>query len=145
MATSEVRELTTTAEFRAAFPVLSQLRDHLSVEAFLDQLATMRADGYRLFALSADGDVVAVAGLAVEHNFHLGRHVFVYDLVTDEARRGEGHGSRLLEYVHDLASEESCECVALESGLWRDRAHEFYEDHGYEKLCYSFRKDVDAG
>jgi GNAT superfamily N-acetyltransferase len=143
MAASDVRELSTTPEFRKAFPVLSQLRDHLTEDAFLEQLDVMREDGYRLFALFEDGDIVAVAGLAVRRNFHSDRHVFVDDLVTDEDRRGEGHGGRLLEYVHELAREESCAHVTLESGLWRERAHEFYEAHGYEKRCYSFRRELD--
>lgn len=143
MSASTIRELSTTQEFREAYPVLSQLRDHLTEAAFLEQLDVMREDGYRLFALFEGGDVVAVAGLAVRRNFYLDRHVFVYDLVTDEDRRGEGYGGRLLEYVHDLAHEEGCANVALESGLWRERAHEFYESHGYEKLSYSFRRAVE--
>ena len=143
MAGSEVRELLTTVEFREAYPVLSQLRDHLTEAAFLEQLDVMREDGYRLFALFEDGEVVAVVGLVVRRNFFCDRHVFVEDLVTDEDKRGEGNGSRLLEYVHEFAREQSCSYVELESGLWREEAHEFYEDHGYEKLCYSFRRKVE--
>lgn len=143
MTASGVRELSTTLEFREAYPVLSQLRDHLTEAAFLEQLDAMRDDGYRLFALFDDGDVVAVVGLVVRRNFFCHRHVFVEDLVTDEQHRGEGYGSRLLEYVHEFAREQSCSYVELESGLWREQAHEFYEDQGYDKVCYSFRRDVE--
>jgi len=143
MAASEVRELSTTPQFRNAYSVLSQLRDHLTEETFLEQLDVMREDGYRLFALFDEGDVVAVVGLVVRRNFFCDRHVFVEDLVTDEQHRGEGYGSRLLEYVHEFAREQSCSYVELESGLWREEAHDFYENRGYEKLCYSFRREVE--
>ncbi|UTF55665.1 GNAT family N-acetyltransferase [Natronosalvus rutilus] len=139
----DIRELTTVSEFRDAYPVLSQLRDHLSVEGYLDRLETMREEGYRLFALYEDSQIVAVVGGTRNHNFYSGPHLFVYDLVTDENRRSEGFGGELLKFVDEWAREESCDHVALESGLWRDRAHEFYEDHGYEKFCYSFRKELD--
>lgn len=143
MSSHHIHELTTRSEFEDAYPVLSQLRDHLSLDEYLDSLATQRDQGYRLFALSEDDEIVAVAGIAMRHNFYNADHVFVYDLVTDESHRGEGYGTALLEFVHELARDAECGFVTLESGLWREEAHEFYESRGYEKFCYSFRKDLD--
>lgn len=139
----EIRELTTNDELADAYPVLRELRDHLDpdeMERYHDQ---MREEGYRLFG-RYDGDVlVAVAGITVGTNFYLGKHVFVHDLVTTERRRSEGHGGALLEYLHAWALERDCETVELESGLWREEAHRFYEELGYEKYCYSFKYDLD--
>lgn len=143
MACADIRELTTESEFRDAYPVLSQLRDHLTVEAYLDRLAQMGENGYRLFAAYEEEGIVGVVGGAKRLNFYNGPHIFVYDLVTDEERRSEGFGSEMLSFVHSWAREESCEHVTLESGLWRERAHEFYEELGYEKFCYSFRKEIE--
>lgn len=143
MTRNGVHELTTDDEFREAFPVLNQLRDHLSMDEYLDLLPEMQAEGYRLFAYFEDGDIVGVVGWTKHHNFYSGPHVFVYDLVTDEDRRGEGIGTALLEDVHDRARQADCEYVSLESGLWRERAHEFYDQLGYEKFCYSFRKSIE--
>jgi GNAT superfamily N-acetyltransferase len=67
----------------------------------------------------------------------------VYDLVITESRRGEGHGERLLEHVHEWAEANDCDALELESGLWRDDAHRFYTDRlGYEKWCYSFKYEL---
>jgi len=140
---NEIRELTSEADFRNAYPVLSQLRDHLTMDEYFTRLKQMRETGYRLFARYEGDDIVGVVGAAKRLNFYNGPHIFVYDLVTDEERRKEGFGTELLEFVHTWANRESCEYVALESGLWRDQTHRFYEELGYEKFCYSFRKEIE--
>lgn len=137
-----VREVETDAERAAVFPVLAELRSHLDREGFEARYGEMAAEGYRLFAGYDDDEPVAVAGVTVSTNFYLGRHAYVYDLVTTADRRSEGHGKRLLEFVHEWAAEQGCEAVELESGLWREDAHRFYEGMGYEKYCYSFKYDL---
>ncbi|WP_129114728.1 GNAT family N-acetyltransferase [Halegenticoccus tardaugens] len=140
----EIHDVETEADRRNAFPVLRELRSHLDFERFEALYAEMADEGYRLFA-GYDGDeVVAVAGVKLATNFYLGRHAYVYDLVTTANRRSEGHGEALLSFVHEWAKERDCEAVELESGLWRDDAHRFYTDRmGYETYCYSFKHDLD--
>ena len=143
---ADVRELTTEPEWRAAFPVVNQLRDHLTEETYLEQLAEMREQGYRLFALFDDDRIVSVAGVTPKTNFYNGRHLFVCDLVTRESRRSEGHGTRLMAFVSRWARERDYESVVLESGLWRDDAHRFYEERlEMERYCYTFKRDLGDG
>lgn len=143
--TTTVRELTTDADRREAYPVLRELRSHLEPEEMADRHEQMREEGYRLFGRYADDELVSVAGVTLGTNFYLGKYCFVHDLVTTEARRSEGHGAALLARVHDWSREQGCETVELESGLWRDEAHEFYEELGYERYCYSFKYELDGG
>lgn len=145
MVETDVRELTTEAEWRAAFPVLRELRDHLTEETYLGYLREMCEEGYRLFALYEGDDVIAVAGAGIRTNFYNGRHLFVYDLVTRPERRSEGHGSRLMRFLDEWARERDCESLTLESGLWREDAHRFYEDRlGMDRYCYTFRKTFEG-
>jgi len=154
MGDTEIRELTSEAGWREAFPVLRELREGLTEGAYLDYLREMREEGYRLFGLfEGDGgsegggdELVAVAGVAVRTNFYNGRHLFVYDLVTRSDRRSEGHGGRLMDFLADWARERDCESLTLESGLWREDAHRFYEDRlDMERYCYTFKRTFDAG
>jgi GNAT superfamily N-acetyltransferase len=142
--TTDVRELTSDDELAAAYPILRELRDHLDRAEMEAVHERMREEGYRLFGRYDGSELVAVAGITVGTNFYLGKHVFVHDLVTTGSRRSEGHGSALLSFLHGWADDRDCETVELESGLWREEAHEFYEDLGYEKYCYSFKYDLDA-
>jgi len=123
--------------------VLREFRRNLSEQDYLNLLEEMRKEGYRLFALR-DGDViVSLAGVAVRTNFHDGRHVWVYDLVTTSTARSKGYGRRLLEYIEDFARRENCRIVALASGLQRTDAHRFYEKNmSYDRTSYVLKKTL---
>lgn len=138
-----VRELITKKELLNAFQVLQDLRKDLNEESYLSLLEEMQQDGYRVFALLKREQIVVVSGLAVRTNFYNRRHVFIYDLVTHTDFRSQGYGDILLSHIHKWAKEQDCSLVALESGLFREEAHRFYEEKmGYEKFCYSFTKKV---
>lgn len=140
----DVEEVTSEAELREAYPVMEQLRPVGEAE-FLRLVEEMRATmDYRLFALrdGPDREVRALAGLEVGTTLYHGKHVWVHDLVVDEPYRDQGYGSRLLAWVEDWAEERDCTRIELASGLWRDEAHEFYEDNGMERYCYTFKTEL---
>lgn len=74
---------------------------------------------------------------------YYGRFVWVCDLVTDNNKRSNGYGDKLLSYVHEWAKENGYQSVALSSGLQRTDAHRFYEEKmGYDKVSYVFKKNL---
>lgn len=139
--TVTIKQLTTEQEWMDAFAVIVQLRTELTVEKYLQLLKEMTQDGYMLFALFENKKMIVVAGLSWRVNFYSERHIFVYDLVTDEQYRSGGYGEKLLHDLHQWGKENGAHYIALESGIQRNSAHRFYEERlGYEKWCYSFRK-----
>ena len=137
------RELTTDDELRAAWDVMSELRDHLDEESYMQRATKMKETGYRLIAAEDDGRIVALAGIGSEMNLYYGRYMWVYDLITSKASRSKGLGLALLTYVEDLARQEDCDVLALSSGLHRIDAHRFYLDKAkMEKRSYTFVKDL---
>lgn len=138
----EIVELTTEAEFRAAYPVMHELRTHLSEAEYLDLLneITERHD-YRLFALRDAGQIVALAGIEIMVTLYFGKTVHVHELITTESGRSKGYGQKLLGCMDDFARENGCKVVWLTSATHRVNAHRFYEEHmGYERTGYVFRK-----
>jgi 8-oxo-dGTP diphosphatase len=115
-----IQELTTEEDFRSAFPLIRQLRNGLTEEKYVDLLHAMRKEGYRLFGLARDGEWMALAGVGIRHNFYNGRHLFVYDLVTDSQQRSKGYGAMLLTHLESWARANGCERVELTSSvqLW---------------------------
>ena len=139
----EIEELTTQAGWEEAYPVMHELRLHLDRDAYLALIEQMVPEGYRLFALRGDGAIVSLAGIAVMTNFYHGRHVWVYDLVTAEAARSQGHGEALLSFIERFAVAEGCVNVALASGVQRVDAHRFYQERmGYERASWCFVKGL---
>ncbi|EGK08573.1 GNAT family N-acetyltransferase [Kroppenstedtia eburnea] len=136
-----IRELTTEAEWRRAYPVMKELRTHLEPESYLQLVQEMRGEGYRLFALEEDGEILAVTGVTIRTTLYYGKHLFIHDLVTRADRRSRGCGERLLSYVEEWGRSRGCGSVALTSGLARRDAHRFYEERmGYDRVSHVFRK-----
>lgn len=135
----DIKELTTDTERREAVPILRQLwtdADPAEVMAWTGD------DGYYLFGGFVDCDLVGVAGVLDRHVLHHARHAWLYDLVVDEPRRGNGYGTALVEFVEQWAQERGCEYVALASPLNKGGVHEYYERQGFEKWGYVVEKEL---
>lgn len=140
---SNIYELTDEKEYLNAYNILVQLRTDITKESYLYLLKEMKKDGYMLFGLYKDKELVSLVGFSLRVNFYNKRHVFVYDLVTDIKYRSLGYGEELLNFVDKWAKENNTEYVALESGIQRVEAHKFYEKKlSYIKWCFSFRKKI---
>jgi GNAT superfamily N-acetyltransferase len=123
-----------------AWPVMAQLRPHLSEADYLAMVGRMRvADGFRVFAAMRDGAVVGVAGVRPMELLYCGRILQIDDLVVSDAERSTGVGKALVDHVKAVAKAEGRSEVHLDSGLARTDAHRFYDREGFERLGYHFR------
>ena len=132
-------ELTAESDRREAVPILRQLWTDADPEVVL---AWTGEEEYHLFGRFDGDELVGVAGVLVADHLHHVRHAWLYDLVVDEPRRGEGHGSALLAFVEEWASERDCDRVALASPLDREAVHDYYERRGYERRGYVIETEL---
>ena len=136
----KIVELGSEAELKEAFPVIRELHDELDEQRYLELLAEMVPNGYRMFAVRNSGEVAAVAGIQVLTNLYYERHIYVYDLVATAGARPNGYGQALMEHVESFARDEGCKYVVLACGRERAGALRFYERLGFERPGYSMRK-----
>jgi len=109
-----------------AFPVLQELRPHLTAES-LEQVQREGApQGLRFTAVFQDGRCLAVAGWRIVVNTHTLRKLYVEDLSTTSTARSTGVGAALLGELRDRARREGCQVLDLDSGVQRHDAHRFY-------------------
>jgi GNAT superfamily N-acetyltransferase len=68
----------------------------------------------------------------------------VNGLVVAEGQRSLGAGAKLLAAAEEWARKHGCKSMSVRSNVIRERAHQFYEGHGYEhyKTQKSFRKPL---
>lgn len=68
----------------------------------------------------------------------------VSGLVVDERFRSQRVGEHLLARAEEWARENGCRAIGLRSNVIRERAHAFYERHGYthSKTQKAFRKQL---
>jgi GNAT superfamily N-acetyltransferase len=126
-----IRILETDADILTAFRLMSVLRDRITADTFLAEVRRQQRDGYQLIGGFIDGALVALAGSRPGHTLSRGEHVFVDDLVTDPARRGEGYGAAMLRWIAARAKAAGVPRVYLDSRL---TAKGFYEQVGFTMM-----------
>lgn len=134
----------TDSDIQACFPVMQQLRPQLVAARFVALVRQMETEGYQLAMAQADGQVVAVAGFRVSVNLHLGKNLYVDDLVTDGAVRSQGYGEEMLAWLEAYARVQNCLAVHLDSGTQREQAHKFYFAQGFTITSFHFVKSLIA-
>ena len=129
---------TTDTEITACYPVMKELRPHISEAEFLPRVREQQQTGYLLAYLEDDGEAVAVAGFRLGLNLAWGRFLYVDDFVTLPQKRSNGYGKQLLSWLQGYAIEHGCDQLHLDSGMQREEAHRFYLREGMSKAGYHF-------
>ena len=129
-------------ELDVAWSVVKQLRQQLDYDAFEDLIYEMRSREYTMLGIFEKEKLIIYAGVVVQTNLYHKRHLFVDELVTDEAYRSQGYGEMMLSYLKDYAKMGMCERIVLSSGLARQEAHRFYEKEGFSKKSFVFVKEI---
>jgi len=132
MSTDTIRRfhIETDADFDRAFPVIVQLRPQLTPATFRERVRKQMAQGYRLAALEAGGQVRSLGGYRLLDYLWVGRAMYVDDLITDEASRSHRYGEQMMNWLREIATQDGCVELHLDSGLHRARAHRFYFRQG---------------
>ncbi len=127
-----------------ALPVLAQLRTHLTPESLAEIYAEGHPQGLRFTAAyDRDGNCLAVAGWRIVATTVSTRKLYVDDLVTAGAHRGQGVGAALLDELSARAREAGCSLIDLDSALHRQDAHRFYIREGMPIVSFHFAKALD--
>jgi len=137
LATSEI-------ELTRCFPVMAQLRPHLSKEEFVHQVRRQQQDGYRLAYLEDQGEIRSLAGFRMMEMLAFGKLMYVDDLVTAENHRSRGYGASLFDWLIARARADGCAQLHLDSGVHRFAAHRFYLMKRMEISSHHFSLKLDA-
>jgi GNAT superfamily N-acetyltransferase len=133
-----IRVAVSGKDLRRCYPVVAELRPHLSEAAFVAQVRRQRRAGFRLVYLEADGAIQSVAGYRLSENLAWGRFLYVDDLVTRAATRSQGWGRRLFTWLLARARAAGCDQLHLDSGVQRFGAHRFYLRQGMDITSHHF-------
>jgi GNAT superfamily N-acetyltransferase len=68
--------------------------------------------------------------------------MYIPELIITEKLRYLGIGKKLIQYCIDLAKQNNCYRIRLESGNQRKESHEFYKSIGFEQSAFSFTKHI---
>jgi GNAT superfamily N-acetyltransferase len=124
----EVRRLE-PGEWAGVFPIVAQLRPHLTGEQFLSQVRRQSHSGYELVGAFRAGRIVGVLGMRPVHTLARGPHLHVDDIIIDEREQKTGGGRALMNYAEADARARGLATVFLDA---RPAAVGFYKALGYD-------------
>lgn len=133
----------TETEIAHCFPVIVQLRPHLTLDSFVAQVQRQQKEGYQLAFIETKGTVQAVAGYRLMEMLSRGRFIYVDDLVTDSQARSGGYGKALIDWLMVYAKAQGCQLLDLDSGVHRFEAHRFYFRERMHIAAYHFARPVE--
>ncbi len=103
----------------------------------------MASTNQRYICAVDEGNVVGFCSVSVKNSmWEEGPLAHVDELVVDDASRGQGIGSELLDYVVDMTRKSGCGRIELDSAFHRTDAHTFYERKGFEKRAFLFTMEL---
>ena len=106
--------------------------------------ALKERNGACFVAETLEHGVIGWVHVSVTPLLEVERQAEVNGLVVDEQVRSHGAGWSLLEAAERWARKVRCAAMSVRSNVIRNRAHGFYERHGYEhyKTQKAFRKKL---
>jgi hypothetical protein len=132
-----IKTLTTPNDILELFDLFKELRPHiLDKEKFLSQVIDQQKEGYRIIAIKDSGEFVASIGYRFLTTLAWGKILYIDDLITRAKNRCNGYGKILLDHIIEIAGENLCKEVHLDSGYGRHAAHKLYLKSGFELNCH---------
>jgi GNAT superfamily N-acetyltransferase len=129
---------------------IAELAEQLSYPSTPEEIAR-RLQGLQHAAENAvfvaeleSGEIAGWIAVFVYRTVEADARAEVSGLVVDERYRSQRAGEHLLARAEDWARGNGCQTIGLRSNVIRDRAHKFYERHGYAhvKTQKAFRKQL---
>jgi GNAT superfamily N-acetyltransferase len=130
---------------------IAQLSGELGYPATAAQIATRLrqlkpASKHAVFVAESldSAGLVGWLHVSVSHLLESDIRAEVNGLIVAEGQRSAGAGAKLLEAAELWARRHGCRAMNVRSNVIRERAHKFYEKHGYEhyKTQKAFRKPL---
>ena len=128
----------TEADIARCYPVMVELRPHLSASEFASRVRKQQGTGFELAYLEEAGEVRAVTGFRYLETLAWGKILYVDDLVAAPAQRSRGHGGQLFDWLVAQAKQNNCDEFHLDSGVQRFGAHRFYLTRRMDIICHHF-------
>lgn len=138
MPKTNIFQARTSEQIRRCYPVMQQLRPHLTEQDFVAQVLRQQQEGFLLAGLEEAQEVKAVAGYRLQEMLAHGRILYVDDLITLEEERSRGWGRQLFAWLVQEAKAHECAKLQLDSGTFRHGAHRFYFRQGMHISSYHF-------
>jgi N-acetylglutamate synthase-like GNAT family acetyltransferase len=118
--------------------------DKFGVESFRNKIDEYFLDSQKTIIVSEQGKEITgfVSIIYLKRLNQFKSEMYIPELIVTERFRQFGTGKKLMQHCNDLAKQNNCYRIRLESGNQRNNAHEFYKNIGFEQSALSFTKHI---
>lgn len=107
------------------------------------RLNRLTDNGYITLVAEVNDMVVGFVGFLVMSAYEFeGDYIRILALASDKEYQNIVVGTALLNTVEKYASDNDISTIVLSSGAERTKAHCFYENRGYHKYGFGFKKEM---
>lgn len=139
----EIKTAITDQDIASCWEAVFLLRPMLKKSEFAAQIKSMQKEGYQLLYIEENNKVVSIAGYRIFTMLYCGKQLYIDDLSTIETGRGKGYASALLQHIYEIAKQENCQSVQLDSGPTRTTAHKLYFNENFTISAFHFHKPLE--
>ncbi|MGB5236651.1 MAG: GNAT family N-acetyltransferase [Flavobacteriaceae bacterium] len=135
----EIIELTKACAHHMTEEGISQWNEHYpSEQAFVRDISRDE-----LYAFEIDGKVIGVIAVttlideeyvSVQWLTQTGNNLYIHRLAVHPRLQGRGYAQQLMSFAEELAIDNNCESIRLDTFSKNFRNQRFYEQRGYVKL-----------
>jgi len=133
-----------SGDLPAATALLSTLNPEVPLDEIHRRLAAILTDHSHYYAVVAilNNRLTGLAGAWIGTKIWCGKFLEIDNLVVDENHRSTGIGSLLIQHLENLAREENCKVVTLDSYTSNHPSHRLYHRLGFEIWGFHFVKPI---
>ncbi len=134
----EIRRIKGKEEMLRNYTVLLEMYPGLSREQYSAELDQMLPHNYGQVAVFVDEECIGLTGFWIGHKLWCGKYLELDNIIIPKKHRSRGIGKDLFEYMQQLAIEEKCTLLALDSYTDNFPAHKFFYNQGYVPRGFHF-------
>ena len=98
---------------------------------------------YMIWGYEEDDRIVGFITVSLRQALlYEGKVAIIEDLIVEESHRCDGVCRKLVRFVEDIVESMGVKGIEANSDFQRSDTHDFWEECGYSKLAYQFRKGI---
>ncbi|MDX2128761.1 MAG: GNAT family N-acetyltransferase [Chloroherpetonaceae bacterium] len=141
-----IKELQSEAELKVGFPVIRELRGHLSESEFLTiYFEAKKRDDFRIYGAFDETKMdqcLGILSVRTLWDFLHGKHLLIDEVVVSKEARAKGIGSELVRFAESMAVAQGCDMLRASAGVLNELAKHLYEREGWRAKSVAFKKKI---
>ena len=137
-----IKTAITDAEILSCWEPIFALRPMLQQENLVNLIKNQQSEGYTLLYIDDQNGVQAIAGYRIFSMLYIGKQLYIDDLSTVSEARGKGYATTLLRHLDEIAIQNNCVTIQLDSGPTRQVAHKLYFNENFTITSFHFGKPL---